>query len=98
MEETILARLCEGIVTTVSSSETHKVLENPDSTSKLCWKRDWILVPPSDLINSILLMDVGKNISAQLQIDQAEADKEIAQAKAERRAMAVALEQNMKAK
>lgn len=100
-EETILARVGEGIVTTVGSSETHKmVLENPDSISQTVLEKGLDSGTAFEILSiDIADVDVGKNIGAQLQIDQAEADKEIAQAKAEeRRAMAVALEQEMKAR
>ncbi len=100
-EETILARVGEGIVTTVGSSETHKkVLENPDSISQTVLEKGLDFGTAFEILSiDIADVDVGKNIGAQLQIDQAEADKEIAQAKAEeRRAMAVALEQEMKAR
>ena len=93
-EETILARVGEGIVSSIGSSENHKsVLENPDSISKL------VLRKGLDAGSDIADIDIGKNIGAYLQMDQAQADKNIAQAKAEeRRAMAVAVEQEMKAK
>ncbi|MFW6270047.1 MAG: flotillin-like protein FloA [Bacillota bacterium] len=100
-EETILARVGEGIVTTVGSAQTHKkVLENPDSISKTVLEKGLDSGTAYEILSiDIADVDVGKNIGAQLQIDQAEADKEIAQAKAEeRRAMAVAEEQEMKAR
>jgi len=100
-EETILARVGEGIVTTVGSAITHKkVLENPDSISQTVLDKGLDSGTAFEILSiDIADVDVGKNIGAQLQIDQAEADKEIAQAKAEeRRAMAVALEQEMIAK
>jgi uncharacterized protein YqfA (UPF0365 family) len=100
-EETVLARVGEGIVTTVGSADTHKkVLENPDSISKTVLEKGLDSGTAFEILSiDIADVDVGKNIGAQLQTDQAEADKEIAQAKAEeRRAMAVALEQEMKAK
>lgn len=100
-EETILARVGEGIVSSIGSSETHKlVLENPDSISKLVLKKGLDAGSAFEILSiDIADVDVGKNIGANLQIDQAQADKNIAQAKAEeRRAMAVALEQEMKAK
>lgn len=100
-EETVLARVGEGIVTTVGSSRTHKnVLENPDSISKTVLDKGLDSGTAFEILSiDIADVDVGKNIGAQLQTDQAEADKRIAQAKAEeRRAMAVALEQEMKAK
>ncbi len=99
-EETILARVGEGIVTTIGSSETHKtVLENPDIISKGVLTRGLDTGTAYDILSiDIADVDVGKNIGAELQIDQADADKNIAQAKAEeRRAMAVAREQEMKA-
>lgn len=100
-EETVLARVGEGIVTTVGSAETHKkVLENPDSISKTVLEKGLDSGTAFEILSiDIADVDVGKNIGAQLQTDQAEADKEIAQAKAEeRRAMAVAQEQEMKAR
>ncbi len=100
-EETVLARVGEGIVTTVGSAETHKkVLENPDSISQTVLDKGLDSGTAFEILSiDIADVDVGKNIGAQLQTDQAEADKEIAQAKAEeRRAMAVAEEQEMKAK
>ncbi|AZO95007.1 flotillin-like protein FloA [Iocasia frigidifontis] len=100
-EETVLARVGEGIVTTVGSAVTHKkVLENPDSISKTVLGKGLDSGTAFEILSiDIADVDVGKNIGAQLQTDQAEADKEIAQAKAEeRRAMAVAQEQEMKAK
>lgn len=100
-EETILARVGEGIVTTVGSSETHKkVLENPDSISKTVLAKGLDSGTAFEILSiDIADIDVGKNIGAQLQMDQAEADKNIAQARAEeKRAMAVALEQENKAK
>ncbi len=99
-EETILARIGEGIVTTVGSSETHKkVLENPDLISKTVLAKGLDSGTAFEILSiDIADVDVGKNIGAQLQTDQAEADKKIAQARAEeRRAMAVALEQENKA-
>lgn len=100
-EETVLARVGEGIVSTIGSSETHKmVLENPDSISKVVLSKG-LDAGTAYVIKSIDIadIDVGKNIGAQLQMDQAQADKNIAQAKAEeRRAMAIAQEQEMKAK
>ena len=100
-EETILARVGEGIVTSIGSSNSHKqVLENPDSISKLVLQKGLDSGSAFEILSiDIADIDVGKNIGAQLQIDQANADKNIAQAKAEeRRAMAVAQEQEMKAK
>ncbi len=100
-EETILARVGEGIVSSIGSSATHKtVLENPDSISKLVLNKGLDAGTAFEILSiDIADIDIGKNIGAGLQMDQAEADKNIAQAKAEeRRAMAVALEQEMKAK
>lgn len=99
-EETIIARVGEGIVTTVGSAETHKVvLENPDLISKTVLNKGLDAGTAFEILSiDIADVDVGRNIGAQLQMDQAEADKKIAQAKAEeRRAMAVAKEQEMKA-
>lgn len=100
-EDTILARVGEGIVTSIGSAESHKsVLENPDSISKVVLTRGLDSGTAFEILSiDIADVDIGKNIGAELQIDQAEADKNIAQAKAEeRRAMAVAQEQEMKAK
>lgn len=100
-EETILARVGEGIVTSIGSAVNHKaVLENPDSISKVVLERGLDAGTAFEILSiDIADVDVGKNIGAELQIDQANADKNIAQAKAEeRRAMAVALEQEMVAK
>ena len=100
-EDTILARVGEGIVSSIGSSESHKsVLENPDSISKLVLKKGLDSGTAFEILSiDIADIDIGKNIGAGLQIDQAQADKNIAQAKAEeRRAMAIALEQEMKAK
>ena len=97
-EETIIARVGEGIVTTVGSSETHKeVLENPDKISRTVLSKGLDSGTAFEILSiDIADVDVGRNIGAQLQTDQAEADKRIAQAKAEeRRAMAVAKEQEM---
>ncbi len=97
-EETIIARVGEGIVTTVGSSESHKeVLENPDSISRTVLNKGLDSGTAFEILSiDIADVDVGRNIGAQLQTDQAEADKRIAQAKAEeRRAMAVAKEQEM---
>jgi len=99
-EETILARVGEGVVTTVGSSESHKnVLENPDLISRTVLSKGLDAGTAFEILSiDIADVDVGRNIGAQLQTDQAEADKRIAQAKAEeRRAMAVAREQEMKA-
>lgn len=100
-EETVLARVGEGIVSSIGSSHTHKaVLENPDSISKVVLGKGLDAGTAFEILSiDIADIDIGKNIGAGLQMDQAEADKNIAQAKAEeRRAMAVALEQEMKAK
>lgn len=100
-EETIIARVGEGIVTTVGSSSTHKeVLENPDKISRTVLSKGLDTGTAFEILSiDIADVDVGRNIGAQLQTDQAEADKQIAQAKAEeRRAMAVASEQEMIAK
>ena len=100
-EETVLARVGEGIVSSIGSSSSHKaVLENPDSISKVVLEKGLDAGTAFEILSiDIADIDIGKNIGAELQIDQAEADKNIAQAKAEeRRAMAVALEQEMKAK
>lgn len=100
-EETILARVGEGIVTSIGSAVSHKqVLENPDSISKLVLGKGLDSGTAFEILSiDIADVDIGKNIGAELQIDQANADKNIAQAKAEeRRAMAVAYEQEMKAK
>ena len=100
-EDTVLARVGEGIVSCIGSSESHKqVLENPDSISKLVLSKGLDSGTAFEILSiDIADIDIGKNIGAALQIDQAQADKNIAQAKAEeRRAMAIALEQEMKAK
>jgi uncharacterized protein YqfA (UPF0365 family) len=100
-EETIMARVGEGIVTTIGSSETHKdVLENPDMISKTVLDKGLDSGTAYEILSiDIADVDVGDNIGAKLQIDQAEADKNIAQARAEeRRAMAVAQEQEMAAR
>ena len=97
-EETIIARVGEGIVTTVGSSETHKeVLENPDRISQTVLTKGLDAGTAFEILSiDIADVDVGRNVGAQLQMDQAEADKRIAQAKAEeRRAMAAAREQEM---
>ena len=99
-EETIVARVGEGIVTTVGSAETHKaVLENPDLISRTVLSKGLDAGTAFEILSiDIADVDVGRNVGAQLQMDQAEADRRIAQAKAEeRRAMAVAREQEMKA-
>lgn len=100
-EETILARVGEGIVTSIGSSKSHKsVLENPDSISKLVLGKGLDAGTAFEILSiDIADIDVGENIGAKLQIDQANADLKVAEAKAEeRRAMAVAEEQEMKAK
>lgn len=100
-EETVLARIGEGIVTSIGSSESHKlVMENPDSISKVVLNKGLDSGTAFEILSiDIADIDIGKNIGAVLQIDQANADKNIAQAKAEeRRAMAIALEQENKAK
>ncbi len=99
-EETILARVGEGIVSAIGSAETHKaVLENPDMISKTVLAKGLDAGTAFEILSiDIADVDVGKNIGAELQTDQAEADKRIAQAKAEeRRALAVAMEQEFKA-
>src|SRR6186713_3689042 len=100
-EETILARVGEGIVTSIGSAHSHKeVLANPDKISKLVLSRGLDAGTAFEILSiDIADVDVGANIGAKLQIDQATADLKVAEAKAEeRRAMAVALEQEMKAK
>ena len=100
-EETVLARVGEGVVSSIGSSASHKiVLENPDSISKVVLEKGLDSGTAFEILSiDIADIDVGKNIGAVLQMDQANADKNIAQAKAEeRRAMAIALEQEMKAK
>ena len=100
-EETVLARVGEGIVSSIGSANSHKaVLENPDSISRVVLEKGLDAGTAFEILSiDIADMDIGKNIGAVLQMDQANADKNIAQAKAEeRRAMAVALEQEMKAK
>ena len=100
-EDTIIARVGEGIVSAIGSKETYEaVLENPDSISKAVLDKGLNQGTAFEILSiDIADIDVGKNIGAQLQADQAEADLRVAQAKAEtRRAMAVALEQEMKAK
>ncbi len=100
-EDTVLARVGEGIVSSIGSSETHKtVLENPDFISRVVLEKGLDSGTAFEILSiDIADIDIGKNIGAVLQIDQANADKNIAQAKAEeRRAMAIALEQEMKAK
>lgn len=100
-EETILARVGEGIVTSIGSSRSHKeVLENPDKISKLVLSKGLDAGTAFEILSiDIADIDVGANIGAKLQIDQANADLKVAEAKAEeRRAMAVASEQEMKSK
>ena len=100
-EDTVLARVGEGIVSSIGSSESHKqVLENPDNISKLVLRKGLDSGTAFEILSiDIADIDIGRNIGAALQIDQAQADKNIAQAKAEeRRAMAIALEQEMRAK
>jgi uncharacterized protein YqfA (UPF0365 family) len=100
-EETVIARVGEGMVSTIGSAATHKdVLENPDHISKHILSRGLDAGTAFEILSiDIADVDVGENIGAKLQIDQANADKQIAQAKAEeRRAMAVALEQEMRAR
>ncbi|WP_348652739.1 flotillin-like protein FloA [Polyangium sp. 6x1] len=100
-EETIIARVGEGMVSTIGSAANHKeVLENPDHISKNILARGLDAGTAFEILSiDIADVDVGANIGAKLQIDQANADKQIAQAKAEeRRAMAVALEQEMRAR
>ena len=99
-EDTIVARVGEGIVTTVGSSKSHKaVLENPDSISQTVLSKGLDSGTAFEILSiDIADIDIGRNIGAHLQIEQAEADKQIAQAKAEeRRAIAIAMEQEMKA-
>jgi uncharacterized protein YqfA (UPF0365 family) len=100
-EDTILARVGEGIVSTIGSAQSHKaVLENPDAISKTVLAKGLDAGTAFEILSiDIADVDVGKNIGAELQTDQAEADKRIAQAKAEeRRAMAIAAEQEMRAR
>src|ERR671911_1710340 len=100
-EETVIARVGEGMVSTIGSADTHKsVLENPDHISKHILSKGLDAGTPYEILSiDIADVDVGENIGAKLQIDQANADKQIAQAKAEeRRAMAVAAEQEMRAR
>jgi uncharacterized protein YqfA (UPF0365 family) len=100
-EETIIARVGEGIVTTIGSADTHKqVLENPDMISKRVLEKGLDAGTAFDILSiDIADVDIGENIGAKLQADQAEADKRKAQAEAEkRRAMAVAQEQENRAK
>jgi uncharacterized protein YqfA (UPF0365 family) len=100
-EETVLARVGEGIVTTIGSAESHKhVLENPDLISKRVLEKGLDAGTAYEILSiDVADVDVGKNIGAELETDRAEADKKIAQAKAEeRRAMAYAVEQEMRAR
>lgn len=100
-EQTIIARVGEGIVTTVGSSKSHKeVLENPDRVSETVLKKSLDSGTAFEILSiDVADVDIGRNIGAQLQTDQAEADKRIAQARAEeRRVMGVAREQEMRAK
>ena len=100
-EETVVARVGEGIVTSIGSAKSHKeVLENPDTISKLVLGKGLDSGTAFEILSiDIADIDIGKNVGAELQMDQANADKNIAQAKAEeRRAMAVAEEQEMQAK
>jgi uncharacterized protein YqfA (UPF0365 family) len=100
-EETVIARVGEGMVSTIGSADSHKaVLENPDHISKHILHRGLDAGTAFEILSiDIADVDVGENIGAKLQIDQANADKQIAQAKAEeRRAMAVAQEQEMRAR
>lgn len=100
-EETIIARVGEGTVSSIGSAETHKqVLENPDEISRRVLERGLDAGTAFEILSiDIADVDIGRNIGAELQTDQAEADKKIAQAKAEeRRAMAVAVEQEMRAR
>jgi uncharacterized protein YqfA (UPF0365 family) len=100
-EETIIARVGEGIVSSIGSADTHKhVLENPDDISRRVLERGLDAGTAFEILSiDIADVDIGRNIGAELQTDQAEADKKIAQAKAEeRRAMAVAVEQEMRAR
>src|SRR5688572_10336877 len=99
-EETILARVGEGIVTSIGSSKSHKeVLENPDKISKLVLQKGLDAGTAYEILSiDIADVDIGENIGAKLQIDQANADLKVAEARAEeRRAMAVAVEQEMRA-
>jgi uncharacterized protein YqfA (UPF0365 family) len=99
-EQTVLARVGEGIVTTIGSATTHKiVLENPDQISRTVLAKGLDAGTAFEILSiDIADVDIGSNIGARLQADQAEADKKIAQAKAEeRRSMAIAREQEMKA-
>lgn len=100
-EETIIARVGEGTVSSIGSADSHKdVLENPDKISRFVLERGLDAGTAFEILSiDIADVDVGRNIGAELQTDQAEADKKIAQARAEeRRAMAVAMEQEMRAR
>lgn len=100
-EETVLARVGEGVVSSIGSAESHKsVLENPDSISRVVLEKGLDSGTAFEILSiDIADIDIGKNIGAVLQMDQANADKNIAQARAEeRRAMAVAQEQEMRAR
>ncbi|GAB1373827.1 flotillin-like protein FloA [Bacteroidales bacterium] len=100
-EETVLARVGEGIVSSIGSAASHKsVMENPDSISRVVLEKGLDAGTAFEILSiDIADIDIGRNIGAVLQMDQANADKNIAQARAEeKRAMAVALEQEMKAK
>jgi len=100
-EETIIARVGEGIVTTIGTAESYKfVMENPDEISKVVLKRGLDIGTAYEILSiDIADIDVGENVGAKLQVSQAEANKNMAQAQAEiRRATAVALEQEMQAK
>lgn len=100
-QDTVLARVGEGIVSSIGSSESHKaVLENPDTISKVVLAKGLDAGTAFEILSiDIADIDIGRNIGAVLQLDQANADKNIAQAKAEeRRAMAVATEQEMRAR
>ena len=100
-EETVLARVGEGIVSSIGSADSHKaVLEKPDSISRVVLEKGLDSGTAFEILSiDIADIDIGRNIGAALQMDQANADKNIAQARAEeKRAMAVALEQEMKAK
>jgi uncharacterized protein YqfA (UPF0365 family) len=100
-EETIIARVGEGIITSIGSSESHLiVMENPDRISKAVLSRGLDAHTAFEIVSiDIADIDVGENIGARLQADQAEADTRVARARAEeRRAMAMAREQEMKAK
>ena len=100
-EETVIARVGEGIITSIGSAESHLiVMENPDMISKAVLARGLDAQTAFEIVSiDIADIDVGENIGARLQADQAEADTRVARAKAEeRRAFAIAREQEMKAK